>query len=405
MVRVHPGLLTEASRSRQLRVLLCLPEAQAGHTGPRRGARPSPPPCHGGDRGFESHRGRFAARGARYANRQSGEAQTFVTCGFDSHSCHYSQEIRVGWALARPSGCNPPACRQCRFDSCPTHSSVRQRAIGPFVYRHRTAAPQAAKAGSIPARVTHGGEKGISHLETRRTGGLTPAVRRELTTRTIAIGQVVQLVDTRRSERRALTGLGVRLSPWSLESHQQTKQGGQCPVEPHKLQAPGATPGPATGRRQRKTTTTTGYANRKSGGVESPVILWVRLPPRSIRLTAKVQSPRSKGRKHKTAADAFSLSFRLWTLDLGLWTLQPGLLVKREDAWLATRKSGFDSPAVHWVLCALHGARERKVAGYGWPGRSAKAVPPRADEGSNPLPSACFGNGGLDGETEIIPCF
>jgi hypothetical protein len=280
--------------------------------------------------------------------------------------------------------------------------SVRQRTIGPFVYRHRTAAPQAAKAGSIPARVTHRGEKGISDLETRRTGGLTPAARRELTTRTIAIGQVVQLVDTRRSERRALTGLGVRLSPWSLESHQQTKQGGQCPVEPHKLQAPGATPGPATGRRQRKTTTTTGYANRKSGGVESPVILWVRIPPRSLRLTAKVQSPRSKVRKHKTAADAFSLSFRLWTLDLGLWTLQPGLLVKREDAWLATRKSGFDSPAVHLVRDsradtplpsplagegpgvkgASRGRKEssldtkRKVAGYGWPGRSAKAVPP-----------------------------
>ena len=29
---------------------------------------------------------------------------------------------------------------------------------------------------------------------------------------------MVQLVDTRRSERRARTGLGVRLSPWSLES-------------------------------------------------------------------------------------------------------------------------------------------------------------------------------------------
>src|SRR5260370_1036661 len=28
--------------------------------------------------------------------------------------------------------------------------------------------------------------------------------------------QVVQLVDTRRSERRARSGLGVRLSPWSL---------------------------------------------------------------------------------------------------------------------------------------------------------------------------------------------
>jgi hypothetical protein len=44
MVRVHPGLLTEASRRRQPAVLLCLPEAQAGHTGPRRGVgRPRHP--------------------------------------------------------------------------------------------------------------------------------------------------------------------------------------------------------------------------------------------------------------------------------------------------------------------------------------------------------------------------
>src|SRR5205814_9478065 len=31
-------------------------------------------------------------------------------------------------------------------------------------------------------------------------------------------GQVVELADTRRSERRAVTGVGVRLSPWSLRS-------------------------------------------------------------------------------------------------------------------------------------------------------------------------------------------
>ena len=68
-------------------------------------------------RGFKSHRGRYKVDGlwlkvegkpavavhfycpstfnhrpstimARYAIRQSGEAQTFVFCGFDSHSCH-----------------------------------------------------------------------------------------------------------------------------------------------------------------------------------------------------------------------------------------------------------------------------------------------------------------------------
>ena len=61
------------------------------------------PPCQGGGRGFKSRRG----RSARYANRKSGEAQTFViVCGFDSHPC-YSR--CVGWVLASPGGCNPPA--------------------------------------------------------------------------------------------------------------------------------------------------------------------------------------------------------------------------------------------------------------------------------------------------------
>ncbi len=89
--------------------------------------------------------------------------------------------------------------------------------------------------------------------------------------------QVVQLVDTRRSERRAHTGLGVRLSPWSLEMRcrrgwrptgfhtagvpvrsrgLQLKliltQVGQCPAKAHNLCRPGATPGPATYGRVRK---------------------------------------------------------------------------------------------------------------------------------------------------------
>ena len=56
---------------------------------------------------------------------------------------------------------------------------------GPFVYRRRTPAPQAGKVGSIPIRATW------------PSGGM---------------------VDTRRSERRAFKGMGVRLSPWSLRS-------------------------------------------------------------------------------------------------------------------------------------------------------------------------------------------
>ena len=61
------------------------------------------PPCHGGDHGFKSHRGRSTAR---YANRQSGQAQTLVkfvgSTPTRATGC-------VGWALASPSGCNPPA--------------------------------------------------------------------------------------------------------------------------------------------------------------------------------------------------------------------------------------------------------------------------------------------------------
>jgi hypothetical protein len=50
-----------------------------------------------------------------------------------------------------------------------------------------------------------------------------------------------------------------------------------------------------------------------------------------------------------------------------------GLLVQRKDAWLATRRSGFDSPVVHSGTDRF----DWKVAGYGWPGRTANAVSPR----------------------------
>jgi hypothetical protein len=103
-------------------------------------------------------------------------------------------------------------------------------------------------------------------------------------------------------------------------------------VEPHKLQAPGATPGPATDRTKIVgARTTTGYANGESGGVESAVILWVRLPPRSLIL---------KGRQATAGAEVCHAKIH---------RTKKGLLVKREDARLATGKSGFDSPAVHSI--------------------------------------------------------
>src|ERR1700733_8440910 len=119
-----------------------------------------------------------------------------------------------------------------------------------------------------------------------------------------------------------------------------------------------------------ETTNTTEYANWKSGGVESAVTLWVRLPPRSIRLTAKVQSPGSKIQGQRTKDSGSRVRFVFPTLDLGLWTLQPGLLVKGEDAWLATRKSGFDSPAVHLSAFALFSPLP--LAGEGLGGRGLR---------------------------------
>ena len=58
-----------------------------------------------------------------------------------------------------------------------------------------------------------------------------------------------------------------------------------------------------------------------------------------------------------------------------------GPVVQREDVSLACWQCGFDSRRVHSI---------RRAAGYGWPGRSAKAVLLPGDEGSTPSPSACL---------------
>lgn len=55
-------------------------------------------------------------------------------------------------------------------------------------------------------------------------------------------GQVAELADARRSERRARSGVGVQLSPWLL----QHCRCGRRPVGFHKLDLPGSIPGPAT---------------------------------------------------------------------------------------------------------------------------------------------------------------
>jgi hypothetical protein len=109
---------------------------------------------------------------ARYANRQSGQAQTLVIVG-STPTC--ATRRCVGWALAGPAGCKPVvqmdpggSTPSRRTDNTARWSSGRMRG------------PHSRGMGSIPIRVTE-------------------------------FGEVVELVDTRRSEGRALEA-------WEFES-------------------------------------------------------------------------------------------------------------------------------------------------------------------------------------------
>jgi hypothetical protein len=203
------------------------------------------PRCQRGDRGFKSRRGRFL-KSARYANWKSGEAQTFVILRVRLPPLPL--EACVGWALACPSGCNPPASGSAGSGTEP-----------------------AEEAGLVAARRTEARKSARSSIG---SGQQPLTLQRRVQFPHGSFGttdQVVQLVDTRRSERRACSGLGVRLSPWSFDircrrgwrptgSHkagrpvrfrglqltQTLTQVGQRPVKAHTLRLPGATPGPAT---------------------------------------------------------------------------------------------------------------------------------------------------------------
>jgi hypothetical protein len=93
------------------------PEARSGIVGPRGAARSARHPVTVEIVG--SNPTEDACVGTRYANWQSDEAQTFAMMRVQLPPV--SLISRVGWALACPSGCNPPAFGQCRFDSCSTH--------------------------------------------------------------------------------------------------------------------------------------------------------------------------------------------------------------------------------------------------------------------------------------------
>ena len=84
---------------------------------------------------------------ARYANWLSGEIQTFVSAG-STPACATDRVVLL------VAACKAVVTKQARWA---TRGSIPSQPIqGQFVYRLRTPASQAGRAGSIPARVTHG---------------------------------------------------------------------------------------------------------------------------------------------------------------------------------------------------------------------------------------------------------
>ena len=146
---------------------------------------------------------------ARYANWQSGEAQTFMIVQVRLLPASLNQ-ICVGWALASLSGRNPPAFGLWRFDSVPTHFSPRRGAMMVL----------AVSLSSSPTRVQFPSASlacfrlGVMLVLTARPSTWPTRVR--FPSGSLEHSQVVKLGYTRRSERRARLGVRVRLSPWLL---------------------------------------------------------------------------------------------------------------------------------------------------------------------------------------------
>lgn len=143
------------------------------------------------------------------------------------------QENRVGWALACPSGCNPPARGAMQVRLLPdalvsfAPSILTARTIWLVRLSAQDGGPSSRKGGfdSRTGQFTWKQENQkraeIQKHPSAHAGGSPGAER----TRD-HIGQVVKLADTRRSDRRARMGLGVRLSPWSLEKASDKRRRG-----------------------------------------------------------------------------------------------------------------------------------------------------------------------------------
>ena len=178
---------------------------------------------------------------ARYANRQSGEAQTFVNvCGFDSHPCYWRTTTCVGWALAGPAGCKP-AVRKDPGGSTPSRRTQRDLFDGAVRCWFCSEAFNLANAGSIPVRVAVWLGVMLVLQSGPQPGRTRGPVR--FPSESLDAAKWWNLVDTRRSEGRARKGVRVQVSPWLLTERLQV---GRDPTGFHTAGVPGSIPGPAT---------------------------------------------------------------------------------------------------------------------------------------------------------------
>lgn len=174
------------------------------------------PPCQGGDRGFESRRGRF--RNGTVCNSAKQRSSNLRDSAGSTPACATGKSVlsipaSAGHWRAQVAVTHPP---EGSAGSTPARRTRPKH--GPFVYRLRTAASHAAKAGSIPARA-------IFAVRMSRPSGATG---RHATFRT-----------------SCPLGLGSSTLPLVITGNGYCRRGWR-PSGSHKAGLHGSIPGPAT---------------------------------------------------------------------------------------------------------------------------------------------------------------
>ena len=181
--------------------------------------------------GFKSHRGRSNNK-ARYANRQSGEAQTFCLCGFRLPPASLNQHASVGHWQASVAVTHPPSGSG---GSTPS----RRTYIGAVRCWFCSEPFKLADTGSIPVRITR-------LLSTRCDVGSYSQALNLADAGSIPVRVTHSTMwwnwQTRDAQNVVPGGRGSSNLPFVTE----LLRVGQCPFGPHKPGQPGATPGPAT---------------------------------------------------------------------------------------------------------------------------------------------------------------